>query len=50
MLVIAYAEFNIEQAVMEWIGENTNHSTHLIPQGESVLIDWIRRVSIFMAT
>ena len=34
MLVIAYAEFNIEQAVMEWIGENTNHSTHLIPQGE----------------
>ena len=40
MLVIAYAEFNIEQAVMEWIGENTNHSTHLTPQA-GIVFSWL---------
>ena len=45
MLVIAYAEFNIEQAVMEWIGENTNRCPHLIPQeGCLSMVGFKRRV------
>ena len=36
MLDITFAEFNIEQAVICKACENTNHSTHLIPQGGQV--------------
>ena len=43
MLVIANAEFNIEQAVIYKTCENVNHNIHLIPQGGNVLIDWVER-------
>ena len=39
MLVIAFAGFNIEQAVIYQTCENVNHSIHLIPQARSILID-----------
>jgi hypothetical protein len=44
MLVIASAEFNMVLAVMEWICENTNRSTHLIPQERCLSMVGFKRV------